>query len=214
VTDVRARARELAGDGESTAWFEALYAEAESGEATVPWADAVANPLLVEWASRRRLTGRGKAAVVGCGYGDDAEFLASLGFAVTAFDISPTAVEHAQRRFPETTVTYTVADVLDLPAAWVQGFDLVVEIYTVQVLQGSHRSTAIRNTAALVAPGGTLLVLARARDESDDPGRMPWPLTRAEIAEFADGPLTEVAVEAVVDDETPPVRRWRAEFRR
>ncbi|MDZ7952448.1 hypothetical protein [Nostoc sp. DedQUE09] len=33
-----------------------------------------------------------KALVIGCGLGDDAEALAHLGFEVTTFDISPTAM--------------------------------------------------------------------------------------------------------------------------
>jgi threonine dehydrogenase-like Zn-dependent dehydrogenase len=215
MTEIRARARELAGDGLSTGWFEALYAEAESGEAAVPWADRIANPMLVGWAASRGITGPGRAAVIGSGYGDDAEFVASLGFTVTAFDLSATAVEHAKRRFPATSVDYVVADILDPPSAWSYAFDLVVEIYTVQVLQGPLRRTAIRNTAALVSDGGTLLVLARARGDDEDPGRMPWPLTRAEIAGFAEeGPLHEVATDLVDDGETPSVRRWVAEFRR
>jgi len=95
----------------------------------------------------------------------------------------------------------------------------VVEIYTVQVLRGPARATAIERTAGLVAPGGTLLVLARARDEDGDPGRLPWPLTRAEIGRFAAGTpprggLREVAVRRVPDGEEPPVPRWVAQFRR
>jgi hypothetical protein len=215
MSDVRAYARDLAGDGISTAWFEALYAHAEAGAATVPWADLEPNPLLTEWAARRGIAGPGRAAIVGCGYGDDAQFVAGLGFDVTAFDISPTAVEHAKRRFPATPVSYVTADLLDVPAEWNGAFDLVVEIYTVQVLQGAPRAAAIERTASLVAPGGTLLVLARARDNAEDPGRMPWPLTRDEIARFAVGtPLREVAVDLVLDGEDPPVQRWVADFRR
>ncbi|MET7398055.1 class I SAM-dependent methyltransferase [Dactylosporangium sp. NPDC005572] len=219
TTDHRAQARALAGDGESTAWFETLYARAETGGATVPWADLTANPLLTAWAARRSVTGPGRAAVVGCGYGDDAEFLATLGFDVTAFDIAPTAVERASRRFPGSAVSYVAADLLDPPRAWSGAFDLVVEIYTVQVLQGPARTAAIEQATALVAPGGTLLVLARARDDDDHPGRMPWPLTRAEIGLFATGTsnrggLREVAVERIDDGEEPPVPRWVAEFQR
>jgi SAM-dependent methyltransferase len=219
MSDIRAHARDLAGDGTSTAWFETLYAQAETGDVTVPWADLEVNPLLADWAARRRMSGPGRAVVVGCGYGDDAQFVASLGFDVTAFDISPTAVEHAKRRFPATPVSYLTADLLRLPPEWNEAFDLVVEIYTVQVLQGADRTGAIERTASLVAPGGTLLVLARARDDHEETGRMPWPLTRAEIAHFAvDAPnrgiLREVDVDLVQDGEEPPVRRWIAEFRR
>ncbi|GAA3453293.1 class I SAM-dependent methyltransferase [Dactylosporangium matsuzakiense] len=212
--DLRAQARQLAGDGRSTTWFETLYAQAEAGTATVPWADLEPNPLLTAWTGRAGVRGPGRAAVVGCGYGDDAEHLAGLGFDVTAFDIAPTAVNAARRRFRNSAVTYATADLLDLPPAWRGAFDLVVEVYTVQVLQGTLRTEATAAVASLVAPGGTLLVLARARHDDEDPGRMPWPLTRAEIAGFAAGPLTEVRVDLVPDGEEPPVLRWVGTFTR
>ena len=70
--------------------------------------------------------------MVGCGLGYDAEFLAGRGFAVTAFDLAPTAIAGAKRLYPDSRVTYLAADLLDLPAAWAGGFDLVVEADTVQ----------------------------------------------------------------------------------
>jgi SAM-dependent methyltransferase len=152
--------------------------------------------------------------VIGCGLGDDAEYLAQLGYRTVAFDVAPTAVAAASRRFPDSPVDYRVADLLDLPPDWRNAFDLVLEVYTVQVLQGEARQTAIVNSAALVAPGGTLLVLARARDSGDDPGAMPWPLTRAEIDAFAASGLEPVRIDSVYDNEEPPVRRWVAEFHR
>jgi len=221
MTD-RSTARRLAAEsvaaGEPTAWFETLYAAAEAGEAVVPWADLEVNPLLVRWSAEAtvlgRATGKGRAVVIGCGLGDDAEYLAGLGYEVVAFDIAPTAVAAARRRFPSSIVDYRVADLLALPADWLGAFDLVLEVYTVQVLLDEPRRKAIANSAALVAPGGTLLVLARARDADGDPGQMPWPLTRAEIDSFATGDLTIHDITEVLDDETPPVRRWVAEFRR
>jgi SAM-dependent methyltransferase len=199
--------------GDPLGWFEPLYSAAERGEALVPWADHAPNPRLVEWAGGR--AGEGRAAlVVGCGMGDDAEYLAGLGWAVTAFDVSPSAVRAAGSRFPGSSVRYVAADLLAPPEEWRQAYDLVVEIYTVQVLRGDPRGRAIRVAGSLVAPGGTLLVVARAREEGDPEGRMPWPLTRSEIDAFATGGLRPVRVRDVYDDETPPVRRWVAEFAR
>ncbi|MEN3540699.1 class I SAM-dependent methyltransferase [Microbispora sp. ZYX-F-249] len=213
----REYARRLAAEhlesGDPLGWFEPLYSAAERGEAVVPWAHLVANPYLVEWAGGR--TGGGRSAlVVGCGMGDDAEHLSGLGWAVTAFDVSPSAVGAARRRFPGSPVRYVAADLLAPPEEWRQAFDLVVEAYTVQVLRGDLRARAIRTAGALVAPGGTLLVVARAREDGDPPGRIAVPLTRSEIDAFATGGLRAVRVRDVYDDETPPVRRWVAEFAR
>ena len=64
----------------------------------------------------------------------------------------------------------------------------------------------------MVAPGGTLIVIASARDEQGPDEGPPWPLTRAEIDAFAADGLEPVRVEDVRDAQAP--RRWRAEFRR
>jgi SAM-dependent methyltransferase len=171
----RAYARRLAAasiaDGDDTGWFETLYAAAEHGDATVPWADLAPNPHIVSELAGR--TGDGPALVIGCGLGDDAEHVASRGYATLAFDVSPTAVTAARRRFPDSAVEYVTADLLSPPLPWAGAFDLVVEAYTLQVLTGDARRTGIARTADLVAPGGRLLVVARARDEHDDPGTMP-----------------------------------------
>jgi SAM-dependent methyltransferase len=216
----RFRARELASQaaaaGDGTGWFEKLYKEAEAGVSVVPWADGAPNPHLVSWADGMSGDGR-KALVVGCGLGYDAEFLAGLGFAVTAFDVAPSAIAAARRENPGSTVTYVTADLLNLPTDWAGAFDLVAEAYTVQPLYGPTRAAAIGALPIPVAPGGTLLVIARATDEEEpfrDPAQMPWPLTRAELDAVAGGVLREVRVEQFLDGEEPPKLRWRAEFRR
>jgi SAM-dependent methyltransferase len=194
-------------------WFEQLYAAAHRGEAAIPWAEFAPNPHLVSWAAARNLRGAGRRAlVVGCGLGDDAEFLAGLGFEVTAFDVAPTAVAGATSRFPGSPVTYVVADVLAPPEDWQARYDLVFEAYTVQVHQGERRTRVVRHTAATVAAAGTLLVIAHARPIDDGPGP-PWPLTRADIQSFAAGDLRLVHVDEVFDD-NPPGHRWWAEYRR
>ena len=139
----RAPARALAAAalarGDATGWFEELYARAgEAGD--VPWADLVPNPSLVAWLDEHGVDGSGRTALkVGAGLGDDAEALAQRGFAVTAFDIAPTAVAWARRRFPDSQVDYVAADVLAPPADWCGRFDLVLEAYTLQVLPADLR---------------------------------------------------------------------------
>ena len=210
----RTLAAEAVGAGDETGWFERLYSEAEAGGAVVPWADGEVNPHLVEWAAGLDGTGK-RALVVGCGLGYDAEYLAGLGYAVTGFDVAPTAIERAIRENPGTAVEYVAADLLDLPTAWAGAFDLVVEIYTVQPLYGPVRERALAALHGPVAPGGTLLVIARATNDENperDPAQMPWPLTRREL-DLAAGPLRTVGVEQFVDSGNLPRLRWRAEFR-
>lgn len=222
---VRRRARQLAAgsaaSGDPAGWFETLYAEAQAGTAVVPWDDRDVNPHLARWATAatgRAVAGPGRRAlVVGCGVAEDPVFLAGLGCEVTAFDVSPTAIAEASRRFAGSPVRFQVADLLALPSAWAGAFDLVVEIYTVQALYGTARAAAIEALPGLVAPGGTLLVIARATDEVDpvrDPAMMPWPVTRSELDAMAGRLLAARSVEQFLDEEDPPKLRWRAEFGR
>jgi ubiquinone/menaquinone biosynthesis C-methylase UbiE len=198
-----------------TGWFERLYVRAEAGEAIVPWARDEPNRLLVEWTRVRGLAGQGRRAlVVGTGLGDDAEHVASLGFETVAFDIAPTAIAVARRRFPASPVHYVVADLLDPPAAWIGAFDFVLESITVQALPPSLHPSAIAVVADLVAPGGTVLVISTAREEGEHVDGPPWPLTREEIDAFAANGLSPVRVDDLRDVSGAGVRRWRAEYER
>ncbi|MGW0250618.1 class I SAM-dependent methyltransferase [Nocardia goodfellowii] len=201
--------------GDPTGWFEQLYAEAAGGSAIVPWDAAEPNPLLVAWMARHTPEGAGRRAlVIGCGLGRDAEYIAALGFRTTAFDISETALATARARFPESTVEYVVADLLAPPAAWISGYDLVVESITVQSMPLSVRDQATARVSSLVAPGGTLLVISGIRAEGAQVDGPPWPLTRSEIDAFATEELQPVLIEEVPRPDLPGVARWRAVFQR
>ncbi|HSV37599.1 MAG TPA: class I SAM-dependent methyltransferase [Nocardioidaceae bacterium] len=190
--------------------FEAIYTGADAGAAKPPWDYGAPRPQLVEWAEAQDLAGGGREAlVVGCGYGSDAEFLASLGFRTTGFDFAPTAIAGARRKHPDTEVTYLVADVLDLPREWQGRFDLVVESLTVQSMPPEQHTAAARNIAGLVAPQGTLLVLAITREEDTEVTGPPWPLTRSEVEVFANGGLVLRRLERIENGAW-----WRAELTR
>ena len=213
----RATARELAAahlqQGDPLGWFDALYRKADGQAAVVPWADLRPNPNLLEWLSSAALAPR-RALVIGCGLGDDAELLASLGWSVVAFDISAAAIRWARERFGQSKVDYRAVDLFDAPAEWRRQFDLVVEAYTLQVLPPDLRARAIPLIGEWVSIGGLLCVIARGRDESDPPGQMPWPLTEREVRSFATAGLECETFEDYMDREEPAVRRFRALFGR
>jgi SAM-dependent methyltransferase len=198
--------------GDPTGWFEQLYAEAAGGQAIVPWDRREPHPLLVEWAAHRPVPHTAhRTLVVGSGLGDDAAYLSGLGWGVIAFDISPTAIAAARHRFPATPADFRVADVLDPPQEWTGHFDLVLESYTTQALPVRLRPTVIKHVARFLAPGGTLLVLAAAREEGDSGAGPPWPLSRSEIESYSAEGLTAVAIDEVGP---PDDAHWRAEFTR
>jgi SAM-dependent methyltransferase len=198
--------------GDPTGWFEQLYARVGRGEAELPWDRGTPHPLLIDWATGRRGEGM-HAVVVGCGPGHDAEYLDQLGFQVTAFDISTSAIEQVRAHHPESKVEYAVADLLALPSAWPGAFDLVVEAMTVQAMPRVLRATATEAVSSLVAPGGTLLVIGvyLPPGESLDEGP-PFLLTQAEVAAFGADLVSHGVVEADLANRGVP--RYRAEFTR
>ncbi len=205
-------AAEALGAGEPNAWFDRLYGEGVAGRISMPWDRDAPHPLLRDWAEGLPdggLRGDGhRALVVGCGLGADAEYLASLGFATTAFDLSPNAVVTARSRHPESVVDYRVADLLSPPPEWAGAFDLVVEIFTIQAMPDPPRSQAIPSITGFVAPGGTLFAVAfRAAGDVDETDGPPFALTASTVGSLAGDRL-------VVDRlESPRPELWRAVFR-
>jgi SAM-dependent methyltransferase len=172
--------------------FEDIYQRAGEDLASIPWADLAPNPALLEWlAAHPETKDDASGLVVACGLGDDAEELARRGYRVTAFDISPTAIELCRSRFPASAVDYLVADLFDLPETWTDSFDLVVEIRTLQSLPLDLRRAAARAIAHTVAPGGYLFVRTAKRDPDEPLTSRPWPLTRQELDTFVEAGLIE-----------------------
>lgn len=222
----RLASRSIAG-GDPTGWFDQLYAEGAAGDVAMPWDRTSPHPLLVEWAAARGLAGASagagagadagerRAVVVGAGLGADAEYVAGLGYDTTGFDVAETAVQLARQRHHGTNVRYVTADLLDFPAEWMRGFDLVVDVITVQALPDPPRRSAIVNVGRLVAAGGTLIAIAARHDPAGADDGPPWPLTRDEVDAFATDGLTPVRIEEITS--SGPIgggRRWRAEFHR
>jgi SAM-dependent methyltransferase len=212
----RRLARESLREDDPTGWFERLYSAASEGAAVVPWDRGTAHPMLADWIATAGTDGSGKKAlVVGAGTGWDAELVADQGYDTTAFDISPTAVETAKRNHPDSKATYEVADLLNPPGEWHRAFDLVVEIYTVQALPIALQPEATKQVGELVRAGGTLVVIAAARDDDtpdDSIEGPPWPLTRAGIAAFTTPDLNLIQLDRSPSPNDPTIHRWRAEY--
>nr|WP_174442424.1 class I SAM-dependent methyltransferase [Demequina maris] len=174
---------------DATAWEE-RYASHDAVWSANP------NQQLVEEAAR--LT-PGRALEVGCGEGADAVHLATLGWTVTAIDVSATAVsrgvERASRAGEDVAarLDWRVDDALhaDLPAA---SFDLVTTHYA---HPEAGIAVLVERLATLIAPGGTLLVVGHdPRDphvlEHPKLSRLAFPAEDA-AAGLGDGWTVEVA---------------------
>lgn len=228
LEEKRKRVRELqaefAARGDVLGWFEALYREAGGDNNVIPWADLEPNKFFRSWAEANGLKGDGrKALVVGCGLGDDAKYLHDLGFKVTAFDISPTAIEWAKRLYGEGDIQFEARDLFDPPHSWnytqtgeakTGGFDFVLEIYTIQPLPLAMRPKVVDAIADFVAEGGTLVVVTRGRNDEDEPDILPWPMSRRDLSRFDENGLTQVSFTEMppIEEDEPP--RFIVEYRR
>ena len=216
-TDVRQHIKEQAASflerGDATGWFEALYKEAEGDNERISWADLEPNRFFVEFAEKTNLQGANrKALVVGCGLGDDARYLHDLGFKVTAFDISPTAVEWARRLHHETDINFVVADLFEAPKEWYQAFEFVLEVYTIQPLPMEMRARVIDAIANFVELHGRLVVVTRGREDDEIPPELPWALSRKDLSRFEENGFRQTSFEIRPGDEEPPIPRFVVEY--
>jgi len=211
---VKDLASKFAENGDNFGWFDELYKEAAGDNEKIPWADLEPNKYFVRFAEETNLQGNGRSAlVVGCGLGDDAKYLHDLGFNVTAFDISPTAIEWAKRLHVKTAIEFFTADLFDAPKEWYQAFDFVLEIYTIQPLPLEMRPKVIDAIATFVKfPYGKLVVVTRGREDDETPTELPWALSRRDLSRFDENGLKQTYFEVMQGDEEPPIPRFTVEY--
>ncbi|WP_298797582.1 trans-aconitate 2-methyltransferase [uncultured Pseudonocardia sp.] len=110
------------------------------------------NPILAQTAEHLR---PGTALDLGAGEGADTAWLAEHGWAVTAVDVSTTALDRVLERNSDVTVERH-----DLTATFPAGtFDLVNAQYLQSPDEAFPREAILRRATAAVAPGGTLLIV-------------------------------------------------------
>lgn len=197
--DVRALIERHLDAGDPVGWFEPWYAAVGRDTGALGWAALEPHPYVVDWLDSPAAEPPGRRAVaVGCGLGDDAAELARRGHDVTAFDVAPTAVRRARRRFRRSGVEWRVADLLALPDDVLGAFGLVVEVHTVPWLPGVVRDAAMQAIGSLAAPGGVVLVVTVLAADAETAGRSegpPWPQAPAELAAYRAAGLERVALE-------------------
>ena len=196
-------------------WCDSIYKDAKGDYKNVFWADLEPSPYLVSWLKENNAKKNQKAIVIGCGVGDDAEALSSFGYEVTAFDISPNAIELCKNRYPNTKVNYIVADLFSYDKSWIKAFDVVYECNTIQILPNEYRIKARVAMSNLLKKNGHILVSCRSRKKDEKQNEIPLPLDFDEINEFvkSDG-LEEVSFLSYDDTQEPPVPHFFAIYKK
>ena len=178
-------ARSAEANNDPLAWFEDLYQSSEGNDSKIPWSRGEPHQFLVEWTESN--SPKGKALIVGSGLGEDAAHLAKLGWDVTAFDISPTAIEWSSRIYDGLNIQWRVENLLDLPEDWIGRWDLVVEVHILQAIPEEVRYPASEKLAPLLAPGGTLICIGLYDYSNEHSEGPPWPLSEAFIHSIGEG---------------------------
>lgn len=129
----------------------------------------------------------GPALDSGCGSGEHALMLASLGIEAIGVDLSPSAIRQAQAkaRARGVSATLIVADVLELGSLG-RTFRSVVDCGLFHILDDDERPRYVAALARSVAPDGRVFLLCFSELTAGTEG--PRRVTQAEIREaFVDG---------------------------
>jgi cyclopropane fatty-acyl-phospholipid synthase-like methyltransferase len=190
--------------------FEAAYLEGSP-----PWDIGRAQPELVKLAEAGRITGR--VIDVGCGTGENALYLATLGLDVVGVDGSPEAIRQARDKANRRGISmkFDVADVLDL-GDYGEGFDTATDSGVFHVFDDDDRPRYQRSVRGVLRPGGHLFLMCFS--EHQPGGWGPRRVTQRELREtFSDGWHMDSIDEAhfVTNlDDAPQVEAWLAAMTR
>jgi 2-polyprenyl-3-methyl-5-hydroxy-6-metoxy-1,4-benzoquinol methylase len=129
----------------------------------------------------------GRVLDVGCGTGENALYLASLGFEVWGVDAAPTAIKKAKEKAKERgiTVNFLVSDALKLQLLQTK-FDTVIDCGLFHVFSDEERPIYAANLSSVLYPDGKYFMLCFSENELGSYG--PRRVTQAEIrATFSKG---------------------------
>jgi SAM-dependent methyltransferase len=154
-----------------------------------PWDSGVPSKELIRVLDEEAIT-PDRAAELGCGTGTNAVYLASRGFDVTAYDLSPTALAAARKKAAEAgaTVNFVEADLCRYTLE-VLPFDFVFDRGCYHAARQIDQPGFIKTLQRLTRPGTRLLMLAGNANEKVEPG--PPTVTAAEICSELE-PLFEI----------------------
>jgi len=144
----------------------------------MPWEKGEASPGLVDFLAGHTTLARGKVCVPGCGTGHDAREWARAGFAVTGYDIAPSAIRLSRERTAAAGLTaqFELGNFLkDEPT---ERFDWVFEHTLFCAIDPGDREEYVRAVLRWLKPGGDYLAVNYMIPDEDGP---PFGTTREEL---------------------------------
>jgi SAM-dependent methyltransferase len=151
--------------------------DASYREGPAPWDIGQPQPAIVRLASERRFVG--PVLDAGCGTGENALHVASLGFVVVGVDVAETALAIARKKASDrgVEVEFAVADAFHL-ARLGRTFKTVLDCGLFHTFDEHERLEYAASLASVTEQDGTLYVLCFS-DEGPDRG--PHPISQAEL---------------------------------
>jgi SAM-dependent methyltransferase len=142
-----------------------------------PWDIGEPQPAIMRLASQRRFAG--PVLDAGCGTGENALHIASLGLPVLGFDVAETALATARKKAHDRgiEVEFVAADAFQLERLD-RKFQTVLDCGLFHALDGDERPRYVASLASVTEPDGTLYVLCFS-DEGPDTG--PHPVSKGEL---------------------------------
>ncbi len=151
--------------------------DASYHDGPAPWDIGRPQPAVVRLASEGRFAGAVLDA--GCGTGENALHIASLGLKVLAVDVAETALAMAREKAGERgiEVEFAAADALHLERLG-RMFESVLDCGLFHTFDGEERPRYVASLASVTANDGTLYVLCFS---DDGPETGPHPITQEEL---------------------------------
>lgn len=169
--------------------------DASYTEGTAPWDIGGPQPAVVRLASAGGFAGAVLDA--GCGTGENALHIASLGLPVLGVDVAGTALAMARAKADERGIEaeFAAVDAFELNRLG-RRFETVLDCGLFHTFDGDERRGYVASLASVVEPDGTLYVLCFS-DEGPESG--PHPVSRDEL-EAAFNPSTGWEIAAIETD--------------
>lgn len=179
----------------------------------LPWDIGRPQPVLVEFEQAGGVNGQ--VLDIGCGPGDNAIYLAGLGYQVAGLDAAPTAIEEARARAAArgAAVSFSIADATRLDG-YDDRFDTVISSALFHCLAPEQRRDHVAALHRVMRPGARLLQCCFA-DTEHSAAYAPYAIGEDELRTCFAAPgwsLNALRIDRMVTiTPPPPVRKILAE---